>query len=93
MTDKNSDNFIVKFDENECSIKIELFHISNYFNHLKIMGDILLLVKLFVKSMDVFIKYDDKEYIINDSNELIEFLYNFIELTIPKLRKNKTRFS
>ena len=40
--------------------------------------------------MDVFIKYDDKEYIINDSNGLIEFLYNFIELTVPKLRKDKT---
>ena len=57
MTNKNSDNFIVKIDENECSIKIEIFHITNYFNHLKIMGDILLLVKLFVKSMDVSIKY------------------------------------
>ena len=54
------------------------------------MGDILSLVKLFVKSMDISIKYCDKEYIINDSNGLIEFLYNFIELTIPKLRENKT---
>ena len=58
-----------------------------YFNHLKIMGDILLLVKLFIKSMDVFIKYNDKEYIINDKNGLIKFLYDFIESTIPKLRK------
>ena len=84
-----TDNFIVKFDENECSIKIEIFHITNYFNHLKIMSDILLLVKLFIKSMDVSIKYCDKEYIINNENELVKFLYNFIEITIPKLQKEK----
>ena len=49
MTDKNPDNFIVKFFENECAIDIEIFEISNYFNHLKIMGDILLLCKLFIQ--------------------------------------------
>ena len=43
MTDKNPDNFIVNFFENEYAIDIEIFEISNYFNHLKIMCDILLL--------------------------------------------------
>ena len=33
MVDKNSDKFIVKFNEKECSIKIEIFHITDYFNH------------------------------------------------------------
>ena len=54
------------------------------------MADILLLVKLFGNSIDVTIKYDNKEHIINNANELFEFLYNFIESTIPKLCKNKT---
>ena len=39
----NSDNFIVKIDENECSIKIEIFHITNYFNYLKDYGRYLII--------------------------------------------------
>ena len=30
MTDKNPDNFIVKFFENEYAIDIEIFEISNH---------------------------------------------------------------
>ena len=73
MTDKNSDNFIVKFFENECAIDIEIFEISNYFNHLKIMSDILLLCKLFINSMDINIKYNGKKYTIKNTTDLIEF--------------------
>ena len=54
------------------------------------MTDILLLAKLFGNSMDVTIKSDDREHIINNAHELFEFLYNCIESTIPKLCKNKT---
>ena len=89
MTDKNLDNFIVKFYENECAIDIEIFEISNYFNHLKFMGDILLLCKLFLNSMDITIRYNGKEYIIKNTTDLIEFLYDFIKSTIPKLSKIK----
>ena len=88
MTDKNPDNFIVKFFENECAIDIEIFDISNYFNHLKIMTDISLLCKLFINSMDINIKYNGKEYTIKNTTDLIEFLYDFIKSTIPKLSKN-----
>ena len=64
MKDKNLDNFIVKFYENECAIDIEIFEISNYFNHLKIMSDISLLCTLFINSMDINIKYNGEKYII-----------------------------
>ena len=87
MTDKNPDNFIVNFFENECAFDIEIFKISNYFNHLKIMCDILLLCKLFINSMDINIKYNGKEYTIKNTTDLIEFLYDFIKSTIPKLSK------
>ena len=79
MTDKNVCNFIIKFYEEECSIKIEILHISDYFNHLRIMTDILGVYKLFDTSMNVTIKYGDKENIINNANDLFEFLYS-IEL-------------
>ena len=34
----NSDNFIVKIDENECSVKIEIFDITNVFQSFKNYG-------------------------------------------------------
>ena len=88
MTDKHPDNFIVKFFGNECAIDIEIFEISNYFSHLEIMSNILLLCKLFINSMDINIKYNGKKYITKNTTDLIEFLYDFIKSNIPKLSKN-----
>ena len=52
------------------------------------MSDILLLCKLFINLMDIDIKYNGKEYIIKNITDLIEFLYDFIKSTIPKLSEN-----
>ena len=78
MTDKNPDNFIVKFFEKNNTIIIEIFEISNYFNFLKIMHDIISFVKIFIKSMDITIRYIDREYIIYNREYLIEFFQKFI---------------
>ena len=43
------------------------------------MIDILGVFKLFDTSMNVTIKYGDKENIMNNANDLFKFLYNSIE--------------